>query len=235
MKNEVIFMKHIGCYACPFGYFRIEEEAGKVIVIDVVKEKTESVSPSPVTDEAAQELAEYLAGRRRVFTIPYEFRGTPFRLQVWRELAKVPYGTTTTYKKLAEAIGRPGAYHAVGRCRRGKSLEHPDSVPSRHRHKRQPHRLCLGTADEKVFTGVGTAALIFLSERRFLEDAGGDDRDDAVQDAFGDETGGRSEAGSEAVIEQRAEKRVGCGHPDGSEQEASEQADSTGCFSYPGG
>ena len=107
-------MKHVGCYACPFGYFRIEEEAGKVIVIDVVKERAEDVSPSPVTDEAAQELAEYLAGQRRVFTIPYEFRGTPFRLQVWRELAKVPYGTTTTYKKLAEAIGRPGAYHAVG-------------------------------------------------------------------------------------------------------------------------
>ena len=40
--------------------------------------------------------------------------GTPFRLKVWRELEKVPYGETTTYKKLAEAIGRPGAYHAVG-------------------------------------------------------------------------------------------------------------------------
>ena len=26
----------------------------------------------------------------------------------------VPYGHTTTYKKLAEAIGQPKAYHAVG-------------------------------------------------------------------------------------------------------------------------
>ena len=107
-------MEHTGIYACPFGFFRIVEDEGKVIVIDVVKEKEGEASPSAVTDEAAQELKEYLSGRRKVFTIPYEFRGTPFQLQVWRELAKVPYGTTTTYKKLAEAIGRPGAYHAVG-------------------------------------------------------------------------------------------------------------------------
>lgn len=107
-------MEHTGIYACPFGFFRIVEDEGKVIVIDVVKEKEGEASPSAVTDEAAQELTEYLSGRRKVFTIPYEFRGTPFQLQVWRELAKVPYGTTTTYKKLAEAIGRPGAYHAVG-------------------------------------------------------------------------------------------------------------------------
>ena len=107
-------MAHIGIYPCPFGFFRIVEEDDKVIVIDVIKEKEGEESPSPVTDKAAQELAEYLSGSRQVFTIPYEFRGTSFQLQVWRELAKVPYGTTTTYKKLAEAIGRPGAYHAVG-------------------------------------------------------------------------------------------------------------------------
>lgn len=107
-------IKHIGLYPCPFGFFRIVEEEGAVVAIDVVKERQEEERPSEVTDWAARELHEYLEGERRAFTFPYRLVGTPFRLQVWKELEKVPYGETTTYKRLAEAIGRPGAYHAVG-------------------------------------------------------------------------------------------------------------------------
>lgn len=107
-------IKHIGLYPCPFGFFRIVEEEDAVVAIDVVKERQEEERPSEVTDWAARELHEYLEGERRAFTFPYRLVGTPFRLQVWKELEKVPYGETTTYKRLAEAIGRPGAYHAVG-------------------------------------------------------------------------------------------------------------------------
>ena len=107
-------IKHIGLYLCPFGFFRIVEEGGAVVAIDVVKERQEEERPSEVTDWAARELHEYLEGERRAFTFPYRLVGTPFRPQVWKELEKVPYGETTTYKRLAEAIGRPGAYHAVG-------------------------------------------------------------------------------------------------------------------------
>ena len=107
-------IKHIGLYPCPFGFFRIVEEGGAVVAIDVVKERQEEERPSEVTDWAARELHEYLEGERRAFTFPYRLVGTPFRLQVWKKLEKVPYGETTTYKRLAEAIGRPGAYHAVG-------------------------------------------------------------------------------------------------------------------------
>ncbi|WP_337610626.1 methylated-DNA--[protein]-cysteine S-methyltransferase [Mitsuokella jalaludinii] len=107
-------IKHIGLYPCPFGFFRIVEEEDAVVAIDVVKERQEEERPSEVTDWAARELHEYLEGERRAFTFPYRLVGTPFRLQVWKELEKVPYGETTTYKRLAEAIGRPGAYHVVG-------------------------------------------------------------------------------------------------------------------------
>lgn len=107
-------IKHIGLYPCPFGFFRIVEEEDAVVAIDVVKERQEEERPSEVTDWAARELHEYLEGERRAFTFPYRLVGTPFRLQVWKELERVPYGETTTYKRLAEAIGRPGAYHAVG-------------------------------------------------------------------------------------------------------------------------
>ncbi len=114
-KGEMILM-NTAYYPGPFGLFRIVEEDAVIIAIDVVKEDAAEAGGerTELTDQAARELAEYLAGKRRAFTVPYRFKGTPFRLRVWQELVKVPYGHTTTYKQLAEAIGKPKAYHAVG-------------------------------------------------------------------------------------------------------------------------
>jgi len=39
--------------------------------------------------------------------------GTPFQILVWKEIAKIPYGKTKTYKDLAIAIGKPKSARAV--------------------------------------------------------------------------------------------------------------------------
>ncbi|MDG9729225.1 methylated-DNA--[protein]-cysteine S-methyltransferase [Ignatzschineria sp. RMDPL8A] len=66
-------------------------------------------------DRAEMELSEYFNGIRKTFTLPLDLsRGTPFMQAVWRYLADIPYGTLVTYKTIAEAIGHPKAYRAVG-------------------------------------------------------------------------------------------------------------------------
>lgn len=40
--------------------------------------------------------------------------GTDFQQSVWAALSAIPVGSTTTYAKIAEAIGRPKAVRAVG-------------------------------------------------------------------------------------------------------------------------
>jgi methylated-DNA-[protein]-cysteine S-methyltransferase len=66
-------------------------------------------------DEARRELEEYFGGRRRVFDLTLDLRGlAPFTLSVLDELARVPYGETTTYGTLASRVGRPRAARAVG-------------------------------------------------------------------------------------------------------------------------
>jgi methylated-DNA-[protein]-cysteine S-methyltransferase len=66
-------------------------------------------------DAARRELDEYFAGRRREFDLPTDLRiEAPFRLAVLAELARVPYGATTTYGELARRAGRPRAARAVG-------------------------------------------------------------------------------------------------------------------------
>lgn len=49
-----------------------------------------------------------------VFEFPMDIQGTPFQKLVWQALCNVPVGQTVTYGELAEAIGKPKAYRAVG-------------------------------------------------------------------------------------------------------------------------
>jgi methylated-DNA-[protein]-cysteine S-methyltransferase len=63
-----------------------------------------------------EQLAEYFEGERRQFEVPLKLTGTPFQQRVWRELVRIPFGTTITYAQLAQRIGCPTASRAVGRA-----------------------------------------------------------------------------------------------------------------------
>ncbi len=66
-------------------------------------------------DEARRELDQYFAGRRQAFDLTLDLRALPpFTVSVLQELARVPYGETTTYGTLAARVGRPRAARAVG-------------------------------------------------------------------------------------------------------------------------
>ena len=66
-------------------------------------------------DPVRRQLDEYFAGRREAFELDVDLRGAgTFNAQVLRELARVPYGETTTYGTLAARVGRPRAARAVG-------------------------------------------------------------------------------------------------------------------------
>jgi methylated-DNA-[protein]-cysteine S-methyltransferase len=66
-------------------------------------------------DPTRRELDEYFEGDRRAFDVSLDLRGlTPFTLAVLEELARLPYGETTTYGALAARIGHPRAARAVG-------------------------------------------------------------------------------------------------------------------------
>jgi methylated-DNA-[protein]-cysteine S-methyltransferase len=59
-------------------------------------------------DEAIAQLREYFAGERREFDLPLNPRGGDQAQQVWRLLAEIPYGQTTTYGELAGRVGGGG-------------------------------------------------------------------------------------------------------------------------------
>lgn len=65
--------------------------------------------------QARKELAGYFEGTGEEFACRTAFtEGTEFEKKVWETLKEIPYGETRTYKWLAEKIGRPHAFRAVG-------------------------------------------------------------------------------------------------------------------------
>ncbi len=78
---------------------------------------TESRRSERDTAPAAAQLSDYLAGRRTRFNLPVDLASlTPFQQQVLAAAAEVPPGQVATYAEIAQRIGRPRAYRAVGQA-----------------------------------------------------------------------------------------------------------------------
>ncbi len=73
-----------------------------------------NLNETPLLREAAKQLNEYLAGKRKVFDLPLDPGGTQFQKAVWKALTRIPFGETRTYKNIAESVGNPKACRAVG-------------------------------------------------------------------------------------------------------------------------
>ncbi len=73
------------------------------------------IRPHPTLNmEAIDQIDAYWRGERTRFEIRLDVQGTDFQKATWHELLKIPYGSTTTYSTLAEALGTPKGYQAVG-------------------------------------------------------------------------------------------------------------------------
>lgn len=59
-------------------------------------------------------LGKLLAGQKPETFPPLDLHGTDFQKKVWREMLKIACGKTKSYGEIAGAIGKPGAFRAVG-------------------------------------------------------------------------------------------------------------------------
>ena len=104
--------------ATPFGAVAVCTARGSVVEVAFVESSiqsfAESDSDASLAKKAANQLGEYFAGKRKSFELPLKFSGTKFQEQIWKEIAKVSFGETATYKDLATRIGKPKASRAVG-------------------------------------------------------------------------------------------------------------------------
>jgi methylated-DNA-[protein]-cysteine S-methyltransferase len=63
--------------------------------------------------EARKQLLEYFDGTRKIFDLPLAPGGTAFQKQVWNQLQTIPYGSCTSYLKMATEMGDALAIRAM--------------------------------------------------------------------------------------------------------------------------
>ena len=97
----------------PIGPLLLSAEDGRLSGI-AFDSSAEARSSEPLFLDAEAQLHAYFAGELERFELPLAPGGTAFQLSVWEALREIPYGSTTTYSKLAAALGRPSACRAVG-------------------------------------------------------------------------------------------------------------------------
>lgn len=111
-------MKYIKYINTMVGKIGIIEEDGKIIEVAIGRELVENSDiiekDTEILKEAVKQLNEYFEGKRKVFDLSVNPKGTEFMQSVWKELEKIPYGKTATYKEIAERVGNPKAARAVG-------------------------------------------------------------------------------------------------------------------------
>lgn len=106
------------------GRLYLAEENGCIVMLTSGQApKTDTLGESPLLTRAAVEVAEYLTGKRREFTVPVKAKGTPFQEKVWAALQRIPFGETRSYGQIAREVGSPKGARAVGMaCNRNPVL-----------------------------------------------------------------------------------------------------------------
>jgi AraC family transcriptional regulator, regulatory protein of adaptative response / methylated-DNA-[protein]-cysteine methyltransferase len=63
-----------------------------------------------------RQLKDYFKGKRKEFSLHLITPGTEFQQSVWKELLKIPFGSTRTYQEQADVLKNPGSVRAVAQA-----------------------------------------------------------------------------------------------------------------------
>ena len=116
-------------------------------------------SSSKFAKEVQNQLNAYFAKKLKKFDIPVHIEGSEFSLKVFKEMSKIPYGKTKSYKHVAEKIKEPKSARAVGRVSGSNKI--PIIIPC--------HRIVGSNGELVGYSGGG--GLLFKSYLQLLEKA----------------------------------------------------------------
>ncbi|MDT5331405.1 MAG: methylated-DNA-[protein]-cysteine S-methyltransferase [Mycobacterium sp.] len=103
----------------PVGLLTLAGKGGRLMHLRMVDQTYEPSRDGWEADDdafpdAVEQLDAYFAGDRTDFDLELALVGTQFQRRVWAALQTIPYGETRSYGEIAQQIGSPGAFRAVG-------------------------------------------------------------------------------------------------------------------------
>lgn len=99
-------------FESPVGYITIY--ANETHVTSIRFGKIQQYNPNTITSVCKSDLQLYFSNCEETYNCKLKPFGTKFQNKVLEACQKIPFGETRTYKQIAESIGSPKAYRAVG-------------------------------------------------------------------------------------------------------------------------
>ena len=149
-------------------HFRITYSKNKLYNLSFSEDKNDLIekqlslkisnnTTSKFAKEVQNQLNAYFQRRLKKFDIPVHIEGSEFSLKVFKEMSKIPYGKTKSYKQVAEKIKEPKSARAVGRVSGSNKI--PIIIPC--------HRIVGSNGELVGYSGGG--GLLFKSYLQLLE------------------------------------------------------------------
>ncbi|NIQ39009.1 MAG: methylated-DNA--[protein]-cysteine S-methyltransferase [Proteobacteria bacterium] len=113
-------------YLSPLGPVRILGRESSIVEVGFCSGDVKNWRDSgpDILFECLSQLDEYFRGKREKFNLTLAPQGTTFQKRVWRELLRIPYGETRSYKQIARNLGNGQAARPVG----GANARNPISI-----------------------------------------------------------------------------------------------------------
>ena len=106
---------YITHYRSEIGIVKITGTKEGISALDFVEEEsTQSPEIPSSLERCVEQIDAYFRRKRRDFSLDLRPEGTDFQQRVWRQLLKIPFGKTVTYRDVASLIGNINAVRAVG-------------------------------------------------------------------------------------------------------------------------
>ena len=102
----------------PMGALTISAEDGAVVALDWGWGRDQA--PTPLLQEARDQVHAYLDGERTKFDLPLRPHGSRYQLRVWTALHGIPFGQTRTYAEIALDVG--GCARSIGGANRSNPI-----------------------------------------------------------------------------------------------------------------
>ena len=92
----------------------VNVEDNHIVYVEFCDEKKLETHQNPLLIKLQKQCDDYSSSKLKTFDCPLSYKGTEFQMKVWDALLTIPYGEVRTYKQIAEQIGHPKAFRAVG-------------------------------------------------------------------------------------------------------------------------
>jgi methylated-DNA-[protein]-cysteine S-methyltransferase len=105
----------LGYFNSPIGSVEVRSVHGFVVSVRFAEPNSrEEENREDVIEQSIAQLKAYFSGERKRFTFPVQLGVTDYQERVLNAVAQIPFGTTSSYLKIARQLGDPNQVRAVG-------------------------------------------------------------------------------------------------------------------------